>query len=161
MKNCIDLLRFVLFTMLAAVLYGVLHDLVTAQVCPAYFRPPYHPEVIASRSPIMLALTWGVIATWSAGLILGVIMGAANLLGADDPGDWGKLRRRVAVTLGAIWILAMFILIGAYFAARGTGANAALSAVATTHDWSYLASAMASLVIAVVTLRNRRGPASY
>ena len=39
----------------AAILYGVLHDLVTAHVCVEYFSIG-HPEVIASADPLRLAL---------------------------------------------------------------------------------------------------------
>lgn len=57
----------------AAILYGVLHDQVTARVCLEYFTV-FHPPVFATQSPTLLALGWGVIATWWVGAFLGLLL---------------------------------------------------------------------------------------
>jgi hypothetical protein len=74
--------KIVLYSTFSAVVYGILHDLVTAHVCVEYFTIA-HPRVIESESPIILALVWGAIATWWVGLILGVLLGAAARWGSN------------------------------------------------------------------------------
>ena len=61
-------LRIIGLCISAAVLYGVAHDQVTARVCVEYFTIG-HPRIIATESPTVLGLAWGVIATWWVGLI--------------------------------------------------------------------------------------------
>ncbi len=56
----------------ASVLYGLLHDQVTARVCVEYFTIG-HPRVMASKSPTPLALYWGVVAPWWVGLPAGIL----------------------------------------------------------------------------------------
>src|SRR2546422_871526 len=55
----------------AAILYGILHDQVTARVCVEYFTIG-HPPVFDTDDPTMLGIGWGIIATWWVGLLLGV-----------------------------------------------------------------------------------------
>jgi hypothetical protein len=70
-RGAAHFLDIIAFAILAAVLYGVLHDQVTARVCVEYFTIG-HPPVFGTQDPTLLALGWGVIATWWVGLILGV-----------------------------------------------------------------------------------------
>jgi hypothetical protein len=60
----------------AAILYGVIHDQVTARVCLEYFTV-FHPPVFVTQSPTLLAFGWGVIATWWMGAFLGVLLAIA------------------------------------------------------------------------------------
>ena len=55
---------------MAAVFYGVVHDQITAQICIEYFTIG-HPLLFDTNSPSLVALGWGVIATWWAGFLLG------------------------------------------------------------------------------------------
>ncbi len=64
----------------AACVYGVLHDLVTAHVCIEYFTV-FHPPLSESDSPVVQALTWGVVATWWVGLLFGLLLSFAARLG--------------------------------------------------------------------------------
>lgn len=59
----------VLLSIAAAVVYGVLHDQVTARICIEYFTLG-HPPVFGTESPTLLGFGWGIIATWWLGLIL-------------------------------------------------------------------------------------------
>ena len=59
----------VLFSIAAAVFYGIAHDQVTVRVCLEYFTIG-HPPVFKTTSPALLALGWGVLATWWVGLPL-------------------------------------------------------------------------------------------
>jgi hypothetical protein len=64
----------------AALVYGIVHDQVTARVCVEYFTVG-HPPLFATRSPTLLALGWGVVATWWVGLPLGITLAVAARAG--------------------------------------------------------------------------------
>ena len=55
--------KIVLSTLFSAISYGIIHDMITAHFCVEYFTIG-HPKIIESESPVLLALLWGVIATW-------------------------------------------------------------------------------------------------
>src|SRR5436853_1440044 len=78
-------LKILLLCILAAITYGILHDQVTARVCVEYFTIG-HPPIFHTDSPTLLAIGWGIIATWWVGLMLGI---AAAL--AARTGSWPKL----------------------------------------------------------------------
>lgn len=65
-----EFLRIVALSVLAAVVYGILHDQITARICIEYFTIG-HTRLIDSDSPTVLGLFWGVVATWWVGLPLG------------------------------------------------------------------------------------------
>jgi hypothetical protein len=71
-----------------AALYGILHDQVTARVCVEYFTIGHSP-IFQTESPTLLALGWGVIATWRAGLAIGWIAACLARLGT-----WPKVGAR-------------------------------------------------------------------
>src|SRR5947208_2837462 len=64
-------LAIILLSTFAAILYGILHDQVTARICVEYFTIG-HPPVFGTDDPTLLGFGWGVIATWWVGLLLGV-----------------------------------------------------------------------------------------
>lgn len=64
----------VALSVLAAVVYGILHDQITARICVEYFTIG-HARLIDSDSPTVLGLFWGVVATWWVGLPLSVPTG--------------------------------------------------------------------------------------
>lgn len=82
----------------AAVLYGVVHDQVTARVCVEYFTIG-HPPVFETTDPTLLGLGWGVIATWWVGLGLGVPLAFAALAGARPRVAPGSLLRPIGLLL--------------------------------------------------------------
>jgi len=63
--------KIILLCIFAAVVYGILHDQVTARVCVEYFTIG-HADIFHTDSPTLLAFGWGIIATWWVGLFLGV-----------------------------------------------------------------------------------------
>lgn len=76
-----EILRIVGLCIASAIIYGVLHDQVTARVCVEYFTIG-HPPIFATDSPTHLALGWGIIATWWVGLLLGIPAAVACLAGS-------------------------------------------------------------------------------
>src|SRR6266513_2858429 len=75
-----EFLKIVGLGILAAVSYGIIHDQTTVRVCVEYFTIG-HPPLIPSTSPTLLALAWGVVATWWVGLPLGFTLASAARLG--------------------------------------------------------------------------------
>ncbi len=73
-------LKILLLCVDAAIVYGIMHDQITARIYVEYFTVG-HPPVFATDSPMLLAFDWGFIATWWVGLILGVLAIAACRLG--------------------------------------------------------------------------------
>lgn len=74
--------KIVVLCVLAAVLYGIVHDQITARVCVEYFTRA-HPRILETESPTALGLLWGVIATWWVGLGLGVPLAAIARIGTS------------------------------------------------------------------------------
>jgi hypothetical protein len=67
----IEYLKILALGVGAAVVYGVLHDQVTARLCVEYFTV-FHVKVVETTSPTLLALVWGVMGTWWVALLLAV-----------------------------------------------------------------------------------------
>ena len=67
--------------MASAMVYGVLHDQVTARVCVEYFTIG-HPPIFSTEDPTNLAFGWGIFASWWVGLLLGIPFAFACRLGS-------------------------------------------------------------------------------
>lgn len=93
-------IAIVLTCVVVAVAYGIAHDQVTARVCVEYFtigHPPiFGPEM---NDPTLLALGWGVVATWWVGLLLGVPLAATARLGRRPKHTVRTLLRPLLVLL--------------------------------------------------------------
>jgi membrane associated rhomboid family serine protease len=76
----VEFLKIVLSCILAAIIYGIAHDLITARICLEYFTV-FHPPVFATQSPTLLAIGWGTIATWWAGAMVGLLLACAARIG--------------------------------------------------------------------------------
>ena len=66
---------------LAAVVYGLIHDQITIRLSREYFTVE-HPLIFGELDDTRLALCWGVAATWWMGMIGGTIIGLAAVLGS-------------------------------------------------------------------------------
>lgn len=153
----------------AAIVYGIAHDLITAHICVEYFTV-MHPRIIASESPVALALLWGVVATWWAGLFAGLLVSACARFGR-----WPKLEPRRVFR----WIIRLLPVMAAGALVLGVLGYAAASAdliwlnpehregvgaankdralaVGAAHTASYLLGFVGSLVIAVLALLARQ-----
>lgn len=65
--------KIVITCIVASILYGIVHDQFTARICVEYFTV-FHPPVFATNSPTLLGIGWGIIATWWAGAIIGLLL---------------------------------------------------------------------------------------
>lgn len=72
--------RIVVLCVVAAVVYGLIHDQITARICLEYFTV-FHPRVVESDSPTVQGLVWGVIATWWVGAFFGSLLAMAARIG--------------------------------------------------------------------------------
>ena len=111
----------VLLSILAAVIYGVLHDQITARICIEYFTMG-HPPIFRHpvTSPTIIGIAWGVIATWWVGAGLGILLAIAARAGRRRPRDVGSLVLPIVVLMAVTGILAAtFALIGHYAAETG------------------------------------------
>ena len=68
-----EALKIVLLCILAAIVYGVVHDQITARVCIEYFTV-FHPPMFHTQSPTLLGIGWGVVATWWVGAFFSIPM---------------------------------------------------------------------------------------
>lgn len=105
--------RIVVMSIGASVLYGILHDQVTAHLCIEYFTL-FHQRGIASDSPVLQGLVWGVIATWWVGLLLGVPLALAARSGSWPPLTPRDLVRPIGCLLLAMALCAAIAGIGGY-----------------------------------------------
>ncbi|MEK7470217.1 MAG: hypothetical protein AAB074_22840 [Planctomycetota bacterium] len=94
----------VLLCIAAAVVYGIVHDQVTARVCIEYFTIA-HPPMVKSQSPTVLGFAWGAAATWWVGALLGVVLATCC-----DAGSWPKISPRELVTPILIMLVLMAVL---------------------------------------------------
>src|SRR5690606_31679593 len=72
--------RIVALSIAAAIVYGIVHDQVTVRVCVEYFTIGHAP-LFATESPTLLAVCWGIAATWWVGLLLGLPLAFTALRG--------------------------------------------------------------------------------
>jgi hypothetical protein len=161
-------IRIVLLCVAAAVAYGIVHDQVTARVSLEYFTV-FHPRVVDSESPTVLALVWGVLATWWVGVILGVVVAAAARWGPRPRVGAREVARPLFLSLAVVGVLAAVAgVVGWQMGRSGTFRVAepyASRIAAERHDrflaalWahnaSYLGGALAGLWLAVRTYRRR------
>ena len=104
----VEYVKIIGFCILAACVYGVAHDLVTAHVCVGYFLPPIHPIIVPTDSPLLLALIWGVIATWWVGLFLGILLAVSCRVGNKPKLSISQVVRPVLYLLISLFIASMF-----------------------------------------------------
>jgi hypothetical protein len=164
-----ETIRIFLLCVLAAAIYGIVHDQVTARICVEYFTIG-HPRLIESESPTALGLLWGVIATWWAGAIVGVGLALAARLGGRPKVSSGRLIVPLARLLIAMGVLAAVAGCSGYFAAaRGwvwlvgdlaaavpRAAHARFIACLWTHLASYGGGFLGGATLCVMVWRGRR-----
>jgi hypothetical protein len=107
-----EALMFLLQVVLLSCALGIAIDLVTANVAVEYFTV-HHPRVVESESPWVMALVWGVGASWWFGLIAAVPIWWANSR-RREPLPRGRVVRMVAKAMALVWLLMMGVLVGVY-----------------------------------------------
>jgi len=113
-------LMIVLLCIVAAVVYGILHDQVTARVCVEYFTIG-HPPVFDTDSPTLLALGWGVIATWWVGLLLGIPAALVSTVGSWPRYNAVRLIRPISCLMAVMACASLLAGLAGYFVANAGG----------------------------------------
>ena len=114
-----EAVKIVLLCIASAIVYGILHDQVTARVCVEYFTIG-HPPVFYTDSPTLLAFGWGVIATWWVGLLLGIPLALVSRLGSGPKFDAAHLIRPLCILLLVMFCVSLVAgLVGYFVASQG------------------------------------------
>ena len=115
-----EFVKIILLCIVAAICYGIVHDQITARVCVEYCTVG-HPPVFNTKSPTLLGLGWGVIATWWVGLFLGIPLVVVARVGSRPRLTARQIAPLILKLLGvmALWALAAGMA-GYFFASRGT-----------------------------------------
>lgn len=163
-------LRILALCILAAIVYGVFHDLVTAHVCVEYFTIG-HPPMFGTESPALLALGWGVIATWWVGGFLGAVLIVAARFGSRPKRSARSLVRPVFQLMTVVGVFALGAGVLGWALARAGAVylleplsskippekHVAFLADLWAHSASYLFGFVGGLVVCARVWRARRG----
>ena len=158
----------VLMCVVAACVYGVLHDQVTARVCVEYFTVG-HPPVFPTEDPTLLGLGWGLLATWWAGLLLGVPLALVARAGGRPRRSARSLLRPALALLGVMaasavvaglvgWLLAragVVFLVGELHDDLPADRHAPFLADLWAHSASYLVGLVGGMVVLIHVWRSR------
>lgn len=126
-------------SILAAVLYGLINDQITARICPEYFTQGFHRQMMQqwdgpvfgklknvleqTKSPTVIGGIWGVVATWWMGALLGVPVTIAARAGSWPQLTMKDLVKPVGVGLGAMGASAFGAGLYGYYRARSGKIN--------------------------------------
>jgi hypothetical protein len=160
--------RIVLLCVLAAAVYGIVHDQFTVRICLEYFTV-FHPPVFATQSPTLLAIGWGIIATWWVGAFLGLLLAIAARAGKRPLLTAGHLVRPVCKLLLVMGTCATVSgILGFVLARRGmiltpewmafhlsTSGQYRFMADWWAHSASYVSGFVGGIALCVMTFRRR------
>jgi len=160
----VESIKIVLGCIAAAVLYGIVHDQFTARICVEYFTV-FHPPIFATQSPTLLGIGWGIVATWWAGAIIGVLLRSAARSGARNKRTARQLVPLVVRLLICMACCALlFGTIGYFWGSLPADVSEALPqelhrrllAVWWAHNASYASGFVGGLVVCAIVAVNRR-----
>jgi hypothetical protein len=155
-------LAIVLGAMGLACALGICLDMVTAHVAVEYFTV-HHPRIVDTERPWLLAIVWGIAASWWFGAIAGVVVGWINQR-RREPLPPARILKWTAVACAALWLV-MIAILGGVLAFASTipeelrrptfDHDRRLMAVAMAHQFEYLLGAVVLLIIGIKTWRAR------
>src|SRR5262245_33637640 len=99
-------LGIVLMCIFAAVIYGIIHDQITARICVEYFTIG-HPPIFGTDDPTLLGIGWGIFATWWVGLLLGVPLAMVARVGSRPKRPLGSLVRPILFLMAVMAMCAL------------------------------------------------------
>jgi hypothetical protein len=158
-----EALKIVAAATVAAVLYGIVHDQITVRVCLEYFTV-FHPPIFRTHNPTLLALGWGVIATFWMGMVLGILLAIAARAGSEPRITARELAPKVLWLLGTMAVCAAVFGTLGYFIAKSIGGDnsySRLQADLWAHSASYFVGGIGGVVLCIHTavIRRRRSSA--
>lgn len=153
-------LKIVVGSTILTCILGICLDLVTANVAVEYFSV-HHPKIIATDKPWLLALVWGVAASWWFGAIAGAVVASINHR-RRQPLEPSRILRWAAFACIALWLIMVAILLAVMVLSSTIPIerrpatfefDRRLVAVAMAHQYEYVLGAVALLVIGAMTWR--------
>lgn len=165
------ILKIILSTLILAIGYGIIHDMITAHLCPEYFTIG-HPKIIKSQSPIVLALFWGVIATWWLSLLLGILIAGFNYYGKNPSLLYKEVMKLIIKLIAAMFGITLFAGITGYILAElkviylvpkfaeqiDYTKYSRFLAAGWAHSSSYLSGIIGTIIICRTIVRRRKAP---
>lgn len=106
--------KIIISTLIVAISYGIIHDMITAHLCVEYFTIG-HPKIIESESPVLLALIWGIIATWWVGLPMGLLIAGFSQLGKKPKLEYREVMKLIIRLILMMFGIALFAGVVGYF----------------------------------------------
>ncbi len=162
------MLLIVLECAAAAVLYGVVHDQITARVSRRYFTLDHpslgYPAIFHNPSPTVLGIAWGIVATLPLGTVLGVCVAFCATLGRWPEISPRAMRKPIACVLVFMACCAVACGFAGYAlmvhlhpgALRRHPGYVRSVGVACAHAASYAAAGLGAIVLCIWTVRRRR-----
>jgi hypothetical protein len=141
---------------------GICLDLVTANIAVEYFSV-HHPTIVPTANPWILAIVWGVAASWWFGAIAGLVIASINHW-RQTPLEPRRILKWNLIACILIWVTLVTVVLSVIAIAelippdkrRATFEHdRRLVAVAMAHQYEYLLGAIALVVIAIMTWRSR------
>lgn len=158
-----ETLKIIAGCIVAAMLYGIVHDQVTARIYLPYFTV-FHPHVFDTESPTFIAIGWGIIATWWVGAFLGVLLALSARLGHRAKLTFRELLPLVLRLLFIMAACALAAGILGYFLGRlpdgfrgmiPPGDERRFLADWWAHNASYASGIVGGIALCIVTYRKR------
>jgi hypothetical protein len=140
-----------------AVVFGVLHDLLSAAVCTEYFTEA-HPKIVESKSWLAMAFVWGFLATFWVGAIGGVWLAVCTQVGSAPPVGLPRILRATAIGAGVVLGLAPVTWYSLYAFDGGVyvpDLERRLGASLAMHNQSYFLAAVVFLGIGIAFVFKR------
>ena len=97
--------KIVVFSIVAVVAYGIIHDQITVRLCIEYFTVA-HPPLFPTRSPTLLAVCWGTVATVWAGMAAGSLLALVSQSDNLAPVPLARLYRGILTLLATMALCA-------------------------------------------------------
>lgn len=167
-KIVVPSIKIILITTLWFILYGILNDQITIRICAEYFTV-FHRRIVASDNITVIAIAWGIAATWWFGLSVGVILALVsrfftankidNIRHLMRLGGWLSLFvfcfSLVAGFIGYFLAVNDLILVSYWFRGIPQSSEARFLAVLFWHNALYLDAGISAVVLVAAIWRRR------
>jgi hypothetical protein len=117
MVLAMEFIKIVFATVVASIVYGILHDQVTARVCVEYFTIG-HPPIFRTEDPTVLAIGWGLVSTWWVGVLLGLPLAVTARVGSRPKLSVRDILRPLLVSMVCVGLLALLAGVFGFFATQ-------------------------------------------